>query len=244
MAGPMAPTMVLVLSLAAALATGPGSLLGARSWIASYAIGWGAAAAAGLMFGIGYVLLSVGQGMAPGATLLGAAAGLCLVRLADRTGVSAETDAAEGGPATRATATGLLIGSGIHSAAEGVAIGAAAAAAAPLAEFLLLTFAIHNASEGAVLGAELTGRGWRGSSAAVAAVVARSSQPLMAVLVTLLLRALPPLLPWCIGASFGALLYLIVAELLPQSYRHAGRTGIAVVVCLAAGMVALLGHAP
>jgi zinc transporter ZupT len=130
----------------------------------------------------------------------------------------------------------------MHSAAEGLAIGAAAAAAAPLAEFLLLTFAIHNVTEGAVLGAELTRRGWRGSSAASAAVLARSSQPLMAVLVTLLLRGEPPLLPWCIGASFGALLYLIVAELLPQSYRHAGRTGIAVVVCLAAGMVALLGH--
>ncbi|MBK8002727.1 MAG: hypothetical protein IPK12_02015 [Gemmatimonadetes bacterium] len=50
------------------------------------------------------------------------------------------------------------------------------------------------------------------------------------------------MLPWLIGASFGSLLYLIIAELLPQSYRLAGRTAIAVVVSLAAGMVALMGR--
>ena len=59
-----------------------------------------------------------------------------------------------------------------------------------------------------------------------------------------LVGAIPALLPWCIGAAFGAMLYLIVAELLPQSYREVGRTGIAVVVSLAAGMVALMGVAP
>jgi hypothetical protein len=37
------------------------------------------------------------------------------------------------------------------------------------------------------------------------------------------------------------LLYLIVAELLPQSYRQAGRTAIAIVFSFAAGVVAFLG---
>jgi ZIP family zinc transporter len=241
----MPPGTLLVLSLAAALAAGLGSLIGARPWAASHAVGWATAVAAGLMLGIGHVLLSVGQGMAPAATLFGAAAGLALMRLADGVSLApagAAVAARVSGPP--ATDLGLILGSVLHSAAEGVAIGAAAAVGAPLADFLLVTFALHNVSEGAVLGAGLTGRGRRAAPAAGMAVLARASQPLVAVPATLLLRAAPALLPWCLGASFGALLYLIVAELLPQSYRQVGRTGIAMVVSLAAGMVALIGGAP
>jgi zinc transporter ZupT len=48
-------------------------------------------------------------------------------------------------------------------------------------------------------------------------------------------------LPLLLGGAFGALTYLCFAELLPDSYRSAGRTSIAVVVSVAAGVVALLG---
>lgn len=240
----MQPSTLLILTLAAALAAGPGSLLGARPGIAPHAIGWAMAIAAGLMFGIGYVLLSVGQAMAPGATLLGAALGLILMRLVDGvpwSPAAGERSARVSQPLQ--TDTGLLLASTLHSAAEGVAIGAAAATSSALAGFLLLTFAVHNISEGAVLGAGLGARGWSGAQAARVAVLARSGQALAALPVCLLLRAVPALLPWCIGASFGALLYLIVAELLPESYRHVGRTGIALLVSLAAGTVALMGGA-
>jgi zinc transporter ZupT len=123
-------------------------------------------------------------------------------------------------------------------------MGSAAAVGVPIAQFLLVTLAIHNISEGAVLGSRLRRTGGRALTVAGVAAIARSSQPLCAVSVLLLTGTVPWLLPWCIGASFGALLYLIVAELLPQSYREVGRTGIAVVVSLAAGMVALMGVAP
>jgi zinc transporter ZupT len=56
-----------------------------------------------------------------------------------------------------------------------------------------------------------------------------------------LVAAAPGAMPWALGAGFGALLFLLFAELLPDSYRVVGRTGIAVAVTLAAGMVALLG---
>jgi zinc transporter ZupT len=245
MIAPMDAGTLLLLSLAAALAAGFGSLLGSRPWMASHGVGWATATAAGFMLGIGYLLLSAGQAMAPAATLLGAAAGLGLMRIADgvpgtpRT--AADTARVSAPPSTD---SGLILGNALHSAAEGVAIGAAAAATVSLAEFLLLTFAIHNVSEGAVLGAGLTARGWPKGRAALVAIFARASQPIMAVVTLLLLGAAPVLLPWCLGAAFGALFYLIVAELLPQSYRHAGRTGIALVVSLAAGMVALMGRAP
>ncbi|HMV32687.1 MAG: hypothetical protein U0104_09365 [Gemmatimonadales bacterium] len=238
------PAQALLLwGLAAALAAGPGALLGTWSWFARHAVGWATAAAAGLMLGIGYVLLSAGLAVAPAATLLGALGGLVAVRLAD-TGPSAR--AGEGVVTARLSApadtdAGEILASALHSAAEGVAIGAAAGVSTPLARFLILTFAIHNVSEGAVLGSLLTRRGWRAGAATGMAVLARTTQPLVAVSVVYLVSALPGALPWLIGASFGALLYLIVAELLPQSYRLAGRTAIAVVVSIAAGIVALMG---
>ncbi len=233
----MSPGTLLLWSLAAALAAGLGAPLGGWRWFTATAAGWAAAAAAGLMLGIGYVLLTAGQAIAPAATLLGALLGLGLARLADTAG--GQQGALLSAPAT--SDAGEVMASALHSAFEGVAIGAAAGVGLPLVEFLLLTFAVHNVSEGAVLGAQLTSRGWRRTPAAGAAILARSSQPLVAVSVLLLAGPHPAALPWLVGGSFGALLYLIIAELLPQSYRQAGRTGIAVVVSLAAGVVALLG---
>jgi len=241
----MHPGTLLALSLAAALAAAPGSLLGSRPWMASQGVGWATATAAGFMLGIGYVLLSTGQAIGPATTLLGAAVGVGLMRVADGVpGAPRSGSDIARVSAPPPTAFGLILGTTLHSAAEGLAIGAAAAAESSLAAYLLLTFAIHNVSEGAVLGAALTARQWRAGAAAVRAVLARSTQPLTAVATLLLLRAAPPLLPWCLGAGFGALFYLIVAELLPQSYRYVGRTGIALVVSLAAGMVALMGGTP
>lgn len=235
-------------SFLAALAAGIGAALGTRPWLAERGVGWASAAAAGLMLGVGYVLLTTGQSFAPGATLLGAAIGLVVMRMLDGVPLTVP-----GAPTTAVNArvsappahdAGAILASALHSAAEGVAIGSAAAVGVPIAQFLLVTLAIHNISEGAVLGIRLRRTGGRPLTVAGVAVMARSSQPLCAVSVLLLTGRVPSLLPWCIGASFGALLYLIVAELLPQSYREVGRTGIAVVVSLAAGMVALMGVAP
>ncbi len=248
MAGSMGIGTLLLWSFAAALAAGLGAALGTRPWLAERTVGWASAAAAGLMLGVGYVLLTTGQSIAPAATLLGSAIGLVLMRMLDGVPLTAP-----GAPTTATSArvsappahdAGAILASALHSAAEGVAIGAAAAVGVAIAQFLLLTLAIHNISEGAVLGVRLRRSGGRPLSAAGVAVIARSTQPLCAVSVLALTGAAPWLLPWLIGASFGALLYLIVAELLPQSYREVGRTGIAVVVSLAAGMVALMGVAP
>ncbi|HYD54023.1 MAG TPA: hypothetical protein VEA99_15420, partial [Gemmatimonadaceae bacterium] len=87
----------------------------------------------------------------------------------------------------------------------------------------------------------LTGAGRRPGAAVACAVGARLAQPAVAAAVLLLARVEPAILPWALGASFGALLYLIVAELLPLSYGRAGRTAIALVFSVAAGVVALLG---
>ena len=51
---------------------------------------------------------------------------------------------------------------------------------------------------------------------------------------------LPVVLPWALGFAVGALTYLVLVELLPESYRQAGHTSIALVALVAMGIVVLL----
>jgi zinc transporter ZupT len=63
----------------------------------------------------------------------------------------------------------------------------------------------------------------------------------MAIVVFALIGAAPGLLPWALGFAAGSLVYLVMAELLPQCYRQAGHTSIALVTIVAMGIVILLG---
>ena len=51
---------------------------------------------------------------------------------------------------------------------------------------------------------------------------------------------MPLLLPWALGFAMGALVYLVMVEPLPESYRQAGNTSIALVTSVAMGIVVLL----
>ena len=183
------------------------------------------------MLGVGYALVSASIGPAPLATTGGAVAAIALLYLAhDRPAVVAPLDA-----------RGAVRASALHSASEGVAIGAAVTLGASFGLVLALALVVHNVSEGAVLGVALRDEGRSVGAAARAATLARAAQVALALATHALLVAVPAALPWALGAGFGALLFLLFAELLPESYVGAGRTGIAVAVSLAAGIVALLG---
>lgn len=233
----MSATNIVVLwSLAAIIPAGIGAFVGVdrlgaarrqgeRAGPAERVLGWANASAAGLMLGVAFAVLSAALPIAPLAGTVGAGIGVGLVHLL-------------AGESVRRRA---VVASALHSAAEGVAIGAAAAFGPAFGTFLVLTFAFHNVSEGAILGSTLASSGWRPRAAAGAAMVARTGQPLLAAATVLAVSALPALLPWALGIAFGALVYLVLAELLPSSYHQTGRTSIAVVVSVAAGIVALLG---
>lgn len=234
------PNAVVLWSFVAVIPAGIGAFLGVerigaarregeRAGAAEHVLGWANASAAGLMLGIAYAVLSVALGIGAISATIGAAIGVCLVHAFGLVGDAPESP-------RRAVAASAL-----HSAAEGIAIGAAAASSVAFGTFLVATFAFHNLSEGAVLGSTLAGVGRTPGAAARAATLARTGQPLVAVATLLAVGAWPALLPWTLGVAFGALVYLVLAELLPSSYRTSGRTSIAVVVSVAAGIVALLG---
>jgi zinc transporter ZupT len=54
--------------------------------------------------------------------------------------------------------------------------------------------------------------------------------------------ATPGLLPWAAGFAAGALLFLVLTELLPGSYERAHRAAVALLVSTAAGLT-ILAHA-
>ena len=71
-------------------------------------------------------------------------------------------------------------------------------------------------------------------------VAAKVSQILLAIVTFAIVSAAPSLLPWALGFAAGALIYLVMAELLPHCYRQAGRTSIALVTIVAMGLVVWL----
>ena len=93
--------------------------------------------------------------------------------------------------------------------------------------------ALHNIPEGTLLAAVFRGRGVTRVRAASLAVVSNLGLVLMAVATFAVVQATPALLPWALSFAAGALIYLSMEDLLPESYREAGSTSIALAVILA-----------
>ena len=231
------PLDLILLSGAAVAAAAVGAALGAGRRLTPTLVGWAGASAAGLMLGAAYALVSASLASSPFASAGGAALAVLLLHAAHARWEDDGPTASASAPGARAA----VRASAVHSAAEGLAVGAAVALGPAFGVVLALTLVVHNVSEAAVLGAALRDEGRGPRSAALSAALARAGQVVLAATTLAVVVALPGTLPWALGAGFGGLLYLLFAELLPDSYAAVGRTGIAVVVSLAAGIVALLG---
>jgi zinc transporter ZupT len=204
-------------------------------------IGWANALAAGMMLAAAYLLAEAGLAGPALPAALGAALGALAIFAthAARRATAAPPPARshEAGPA--AGRTSVAIGA-LHSASEGLAIGVAMAADLRFGIFLALAIAVHNVPEAAVLCAALAGRGRRLPAAAALAVAVDVSQVVLAVGAFALAAAAPAALPWIQGFAVGALVNLVLTELMPASYREAGHTSIALVASVAMGIVVLL----
>jgi zinc transporter, ZIP family len=213
-------------SVLAALAAGLGPF-----FIGKRYLGWANALAAGMMLGTGYLLMDAGLSRAVMLTSVGAALGItttfCIHVLL---GIGTR-------PVLAYTA------SAVHSAPEGIAMGAAMALWPVFGFFVVLTFALHNISESAVVISQLESGGFRRSRATLLAMGARATQVVLSVLAFIVASTSEHALSLTLGFAFGALVYLCIAELLPEAYHAAGRTSIAVVASVAAGIVSLLGGA-
>lgn len=238
----MNPTLTVLLYsgiAAAAAALGAIPPRGRVSLPAAW-IGWSNALAAGLMLGAAFMLTRAGIDVRPVTVAAGAVLGVLFTHWTHAvTGTSEldlnRLDAVDPTYGYRVMLTGTL-----HAASEGVAIGTAMYVDIGFGISMAVAIAVHNVPEAAIQSTIMRSRGAAARDAAGLAVGVNVSQVLLAVVVFSVLTAAPELLPWTLGFAVGALINLVLVELLPESYQQAGSTSIALVTFVAMGMVALV----
>ena len=120
--------------------------------------------------------------------------------------------------------TMMVFAVALHNLPEGMAVGVVVAgwlsgsesitSAGALA--LALGIAIQNLPEGAIISMPLKSNGMKRSRAFGIGVISGAVEPVGAVLTILLARHLLPLLPYLLSFSAGAMLYVVVEELIPE----------------------------
>jgi ZIP family zinc transporter len=203
-------------------------------------IGWSNALAAGLMLGVAYALLAAGMDHGAWQTAAAAAAGIAFVYLTHHTTGTADLDLNALEATSPVYGYQVIIVNFLHAGHEGIAIGAAMAVSLPFGILMALALAIHNIPEATILGAIISRHGVGLPRVTILAIATNVPQILIAVVTFVVAAQLPVVLPWALGFAVGALTYLVLVELLPESYRQAGHTSIALVALIAMGIVVLL----
>ena len=116
----------------------------------------------------------------------------------------------------------------VHSLPEGFAVGTAyASSTAGLGVYVILAIALQNIPEGTSVAIPMEAEGFSHSRQFWAAVGTSLPQPVGAVAAYLLVEQITSLLPFSFAFAAGAMLALVVVELVPQAFRR-GTTGLAV----------------
>ena len=116
---------------------------------------------------------------------------------------------------------------------EGMAVGLAFALAAQGDGFagavaLAMGIGIQNFPEGAAVALPLRQEGWSRPRAFAGGMLSGAVEPLFGVLVVLAAAGVAPLMPWLLSFAAGAMLYVVVEELVPQAHSRAGTCGFVV----------------
>ncbi len=133
-------------------------------------------------------------------------------------------DTAEGPACHLKKSTMMILAVTLHNLPEGMAVGVLLAGWASGSEFvtpaaamaLSIGIAIQNFPEGAIISMPLHSGGiGKGKSFAYGAL-SGLVEPLGAVIMLLFAHLLAPILPYCLAFAAGAMLYVVVEELIPE----------------------------
>ena len=115
----------------------------------------------------------------------------------------------------------LLLTLFVHSIPEGAAIGVGYATGEIKFGWLLaVAIAVHNIPEGTAVSLPLRANGASMGRCIWYSILTSMPQPIVAVPAFLLVSVFQPLLPASLGFAGGAMIFLVVSELLPESLRH------------------------
>jgi len=130
----------------------------------------------------------------------------------------------EGAPCNLGKSTMMVLAVALHNLPEGMAVGVVAAgwlagnesisAAAAIA--LSLGIALQNLPEGAIISMPLSSGGMKRSRAFGYGVMSGVIEPIGAIVTILLADLVIPILPYLLSFSAGAMLYVVVEELIPE----------------------------
>ena len=113
----------------------------------------------------------------------------------------------------------------IHSIPEGIAIGVAFATGNfQFGLIMALAIAVHNIPEGIAVSLPLKAEGVSTSRCAVISILTSIPQPIMALPSALLAWFFKPLLPIGLGFAGGAMIYVVISELLPDALKEGGKS--------------------
>ena len=215
---------VAAAAVVTALATGLGALPFAlvrrplRQWL-----GLANATAAGFMLAASLALFLEGSDAGLWQTVAGAVLGVAFVAVARRA-LAGREDLAVGSlrgvDALRAVTIVAVMT--VHSFSEGVGVGVAYGGGEALGIFITLAIAVHNIPEGLAISLVLVPRGARVRTAAAWSVFSSLPQPLMAIPAFLFVEAFAGLLPYGLGFAGGAMVALVLLELVPDAREETG----------------------
>ena len=149
-------------------------------------------------------------------------------------------DKPEGIKAKIKESTMLVLAVTLHNIPEGMAMGVTLAGAMignvgislVGALSLAIGIAIQNFPEGAIISMPLKSQGMSKSKAFIYGTLSGIVEPISAVVTILLTNAIVPILPYLLAFAAGAMMYVVVEELIPESqegeHSNVGTIGVAI----------------
>ncbi|KAM5560748.1 putative zinc transporter [Rosa sericea] len=187
--------------------------------------------AAGVMLAASFDLIQEGQGHGAGNwVVFGILAGgifiLLCKKFLEQYGEVSMLDI-KGADATKVV---LVIGiMTLHSFGEGSGVGVSFAGSKGFSQGLLVTLAIavHNIPEGLAVSMVLASRGVSPQNAMLWSVITSLPQPIVAVPSFMCADAFSKFLPFCTGFAAGCMIWMVVAEVLPDAFKEASPSHVA-----------------
>ncbi|GMI89903.1 hypothetical protein like AT3G08650 [Hibiscus trionum] len=187
--------------------------------------------AAGVMLAASFDLIQEGQEHGAGTwVVIGILAGAIFILLCkkflEQYGEVSMLDI-KGAGATKAV---LVIGiMTLHSFGEGSGVGVSFAGPKGFTQGLSVTMAIavHNIPEGLAVSMVLASRGVSPQNAMLWSVITSLPQPIVAVPSFICADAFNKVLPFCTGFAAGCMIWMVVAEVLPDAFKEASPSPVA-----------------
>ena len=230
------------IALLTALATGVGVIpLAFTMGKGKKVLGYGNALAAGLMLGASASLVTEGIKEHVILLILGFILGVCFIVISHEIVESNKTLSVKN--ITGAPLKKIIMIMGImtlHSFAEGIGIGVSYGNGVGFGNYISTSLLVHNIPEGLAIGLVTLTSGISFLGSIALAIFSSLPQPLLAIPSYLFVTQFHPLLPVGLGLAAGAMLWMVVSELIPEANETLEKDITAIVVaCGFVGMFAL-----